>query len=296
MKPEADPLSYLNEEKINAAISKPITRRDFLLGTARVLGGAALVYEADGILKKNANVPSKSEKTFSREIVNYPNAQFIWHNAACNPRVLAQALESTVNYIEIDVIPYKGQLIVADNLKDIEKMNKKDLEEQRVDRILWTVLEKEKIPEFDVKIPKNDRRSVSDLMALVSAYVPGNTPVRYSGNFDVVGKLEVPVNSIITPTVGSARMSEYAKNVKSWAKIDDGIKRGASVSMYMADNSDILAINNENGLNTNVWVVDNVITVLSFLKKGATGITSGSAQVIRLATDPKYNPGLHHAA
>lgn len=62
MKPEADPLSYLNEENINAAISKPITRRDFLLGTARVLGGAALVYEADGILKKTQMFPQKARR------------------------------------------------------------------------------------------------------------------------------------------------------------------------------------------------------------------------------------------
>ena len=255
-------------------LSAEITRRQMFL----VLGGLLL---APTVAADTARDWYYDQK-FSESLQQYPNARFYFHNAATNPDMLQKSLQTGAPNIEIDVLSIDGKLYAAHSEKELKIMSDDQKEDQRLANIITKIIDAGKCPAFDIKFGKDEPNVFEEFMRLVKVLVPKNRPATFSGkDFKVLGQIPSGEKRIVVYTVERGKEKEYFSLAKIW--IDNGGKlgQGATINSDLAtDRSPILEFNRENGLETNIWSVNNLSQVFDLLKRGATGITSDNAQML----------------
>jgi len=268
----------LNSNKSSGVLEQKISRRKALK-----LGLTFLTLPL--ILKDTQDPDTNYASDFSKELKKHANTRFYYHNAADNPETFKKALKSSAENIEIDVVNVNGKLFVAHSLDEFRAMSENTKKGQDFELIVNQVIAAGKNPAFDLKISGDDKEGFSLFKGEVETLVPKDRLATFSGGtLYLLDEIESSKNRIIAYTLNKNLLPQYYQRAAGW--LENGtIGRGATVEYGSDIMDEVLEFNNQAGVNfpTNVWSVDSYYQVLDSLRRGASGITTDSEQIIKSA-------------
>lgn len=257
--------------------SSTITRREFILFSLAIIAPFVIT---------NHKIQNRifDNFDFSEDLRDRLNTRFYFHNAANDPKLFEEALQSSTSNVEIDVVSFQGKLYVAHSLSDLKKMREEKQDGQLFETVLGKIIASGKNPAFDLKLDRNDHEGFAQFKDIVDHLVPENRLATFSGRlFSFLDQIPSSDQRIVVYTLDSDTKEEYLARAKKWEK-EEITGRGATIRTTNPILAEILEFNASRGFETNIWPVNRNLQVINLLRMGATGITSDNERILAKAS------------